>query len=250
MLIKEYFNKSSILPEVSTMAKSYFAILGISPHATVDEIRSAYRRLAKEFHPDHYAGDSERFRDIQEAYSVLGNRRRRREYEKNIRKVFSKTPLRRTRYPEPEPLIPEESLVDLGEVSPVRSFQSFTPSFDEVFDWLWRNFSDLTQPKSGHAQNLTLEVTLTPDQARRGGNARIMVPAKAVCMTCHGCGGVGSYECRRCAGEGAISGELPVSVAFPPGLAKDHAVMIPLDRFGIRNVHITVLFRITGSNSF
>jgi len=34
------------------MAKSYFAILGISPHATVDEIRSAYRRLAKEFHPD------------------------------------------------------------------------------------------------------------------------------------------------------------------------------------------------------
>jgi DnaJ-class molecular chaperone len=38
------------------MAKSYFAILGISQNATVDEIRSAYRRLAKEFHPDHYTG--------------------------------------------------------------------------------------------------------------------------------------------------------------------------------------------------
>jgi len=229
------------------MAKSYFAILDISPNATVDEIRSAYRRLAKEFHPDHYAGDSARFRDIQEAYSVLGNRRRRREYEKNISKVLSKTPLRRTHYSEPEPLIPEESRVDLAEVSPVRSFQSFTPSFDEVFDWLWRNFSDLAQPKSGHVQNLTLEVTLTPNQARRGGNARIMVPAKAVCPICNG--GVGSYECRRCAGEGAISGELPVSVAFPPGLARDHAVMIPLEQFGNRNVHITVLFRPTGSNS-
>ena len=231
------------------MAKSYFAILGISSDATADEIRSAYRRLAKEFHPDHYEGGSERFRDIQEAYSVLGNTRRRREYERNIRKVAPKRPSRRTRYPEPEPLIPEDRPIDMEEISPVRSFHSFTPSFDEIFDWLWRNFSDLAQPKSGRVQNLTLEVTLSPEQARRGGSARVMVPAQAICPTCRGYGGIGPYECSRCAGEGAISGEMPISVAFPPGLMKDHAVMIPLDRFGIRNVHITVLFRPTGMNS-
>jgi DnaJ-class molecular chaperone len=228
------------------MAKSYFAILGISSGATADEIRSAYRRLAKEFHPDHYSGGSERFQDIQEAYSVLGNGRRRRAYEQNIRKVSPIEPFRRTDYPEPEPLIPEQGPVDLGEVSPVRSFQSFSPSFDEIFDWLWGNFSSLEQPKSGRFKDLTLEVPLTSDQARRGGNARIMVPAQAVCPTCRGQGGVGFYECTRCAGEGIISGEMPVSVAFPPGLTRDHAVMIPLDRFGIRNVHITVLFRPTG----
>ncbi len=231
------------------MAKSYFAILGISSGATADEIRSAYRRLAKEFHPDHYEGGSEKFQDIQEAYSVLGNSRRRHEYEQSIRKVSPKTPLRRTLYPEPEPLIPEEGPVDLGEVSPVRSFQSFTPSFDEIFDWLWSNFSSLEQPKSGRVKNLTLEVPLTPEQARRGGNARIMVPAQAECPTCRGHGGVGFYECTRCAGEGIISGEMPVSIAFPPGLTKDHAVLIPLDRFGIRNFHVTVLFRPKGSNS-
>jgi hypothetical protein len=45
--------------------------------------------------------------------------------------------------------------------------------------------------------------------------------------------------------EGAISGEVPVSIAFPPGLAKEHVVMILLDRFGILNVHITVLIRPT-----
>ena len=214
------------------MAKSYFTILGISPTATADEIRSAYRRLVKEFHPDYYAGDSETFRDIQEAYYVLGNVRRRREYERKISKVSLMRPLGRTRYPEPEPLIPEERPIDMGEISPVRSFQSFTPSFDEIFDWLWKNFSDLDQPKSDRFQNLTLEVTLTSEQARRGGSARIMVPARAVCP-----------------GEVAISGEMPVSVAFPPGLTKDHAVMIPLDRFGIRNTHITVLFRPIGIDS-
>mgnify|MGYP001821610754 FL=1 len=229
------------------MAKSYFAILGISPNATVDEIRSAYRRLAKEFHPDHYTGSSRRFRDIQEAYAVLGNSRRRREYEKSIRKVLIRTPLKPTPYP--EPLIPEEGPVDIGEVSPVRSFQSFTPSFDEIFDWLWSNFSDLTEPKSARVQNLTLEVTLTVEQARRGGNARVMVPAQAVCPVCRGHGGIGFYECSRCAGEGAISGEMPVSVSFPPGLTEDHAVMIPLDRFGIPNTHLTVLFRPTATNA-
>jgi len=232
------------------MAKSYFAILGISPKASTDEIRSAYRRLAKEFHPDHYTGSSARFRDIQEAYSVLGNNRRKREYEQRLRKVPVKTPLRSATYTEPEPLIPNAGPVDIGEVSPVRSFQSFTPSFDEIFDWLWSNFSDLSQPKSSRVQNLTLELTLTPDQARRGGNAKIMVPAQAVCPTCRGNGGVGFYECARCAGEGVISGEMPISVSFPPGIVKDHAVMIPLDRFGIPNTHITVLFRRTNIDSF
>jgi len=69
------------------MAKSYFAILGISSGATADEVRSAYRRLAKEYHPDYYAGGSERFQDIQEAYAVLGNNRRRHDYEQSIRKA-------------------------------------------------------------------------------------------------------------------------------------------------------------------
>ena len=230
------------------MAKSYFAILGISSNATGDEVKSAYRRLAKEFHPDRYPGSSDTFHDIQEAYSVLVDTRRRREYERVISKKAFKRTLRPVVQPEPEPLIPEEGPIDMGEISPVRSFQSFTPSFDEIFSRLWRNFSDLAQPKFGRVQNLTLEITLTPAQVRRGGNARIMVPAQGTCPTCRGYGGVGPYDCARCAGEGFISGEMPVSVAFPPGLTDDHAVVIPLDRFGIRDVHITVLFRPTGGH--
>ena len=229
------------------MAKSYYAGLGVSSDATADEIRSAYRRLAKEFHPDHYAGDSEIFRNIQEAYVVLANVERRRQYERSIRRAPVRAPLKGTRYPEPEPLIPEEEPVDIGEISPVRSFQTFTPSFHEIFDWLWDNFTSLDQPKSARIQHLTLEVPLTAEQALRGGNARIMVPARAVCPTCRGCGGVGPYECSRCAGEGAIAGEVPISISFPPGLTQDHAVMVPLDRFGMRNLQLTVLFRPTGA---
>ena len=227
------------------MAKSYFAILGVTASASPDEIRAAYVRLAKEFHPDRYTGGSDHFFQIQEAYSVLGDRNRRSEYEKSLRKSSLRTVQMRRAYVEPEPLIPGQQPVDIGDISPVRSFQTFTPSLDEIFDWLWNNFSSLNwPPKSGRIQNLTLEVPLTRDQAMRGGNARVMVPARAVCPTCHGNGGVGFYECSRCAGEGAISGEVPVSVSFPAVLMHDHAVVISLERFGIMNLQLTVLFRL------
>lgn len=223
------------------MAKSYYAILGISSDAKADEIRTAYRRLAKEFHPDRYPGGNDVFRQIHEAYSVLSDARERREYDRNVSRARQRMPSGFASYP--EPLIPEKSPVDFGDISVARSFQTYTPSFDEIFDWLWSNFSILGQPKSGRMQNLTLEITLTAEQAMRGGNARVMIPARAVCPGCRGSGGVGPYECSRCAGEGAISGEMPISVSFPPGLMRDHAVVIPLERFGIGNTHLTIFFR-------
>jgi molecular chaperone DnaJ len=212
------------------MAKSYFAILEVTSGATPDEVHSSYRRLAKEYHPDHYEGGSDHFRQIQEAYSVLGDPVKRNAYEKTL---SEKVRIRKAPGPmphlEPEPLIPKQEAVDLGEISSVRSFERFAPSFDEIFDWLWDNFSNVEQTKSGRVQNLTLEVPLTRRQALRGGNATVMVPARSICPTCHGFGNVGFYQCHRCAGEGAISGEVPVSITFPAGIIKDHAVVIPLE---------------------
>ena len=229
------------------MAKSYFAILGVTANASPEEIRSAYRRLMKEFHPDHFTGGSSPFLQIQEAYSVLGDAYKRSAYEQSLQK-YPRQNYATHHYPtpEPEPLIPRQHPVDMGEISPLRSFHTFTPSFHEIFDWLWSNFAGLDPLKSGRLQNLTMEVSLTREEGARGGNARVMVPARAVCPVCHGHGGIGFYECYRCAGEGAISGEMPVSISFPPGFSQDHAVVISLERFGIRNLQLTVLFRVTG----
>jgi len=166
------------------MAKSYYAIPGISSRAKADEIKSAYRCLTK--------------------------------------------------------------VTDIDNISLVRSFQSFTPSFDEIFDWLWNNYSTFHYPKSGSVQNLTIEVPLSSEQALLGGNVRVMVPVRAICKTCRGNGNVGPYECTHCAGEGAVIREVPVVVAFQPGQKRNQAVMIPLDRYGIRNLHLTVLFCLTG----
>jgi curved DNA-binding protein CbpA len=64
--------------------RDYYAILGLHPEATEEEIRRAYRRLALEWHPDQRPGDpraAERFKEISEAYAVLINAPRRREYD-------------------------------------------------------------------------------------------------------------------------------------------------------------------------
>jgi molecular chaperone DnaJ len=225
------------------MAKNYYAILGISPGAKANEVRASYRRLVKEFYPDYYSGGSEIFQQIQEAYSVLSDDRKRRQYDQQLINAKAAVFVRQRSYPEPAPLIPETKPAYIGDISLVRSFQTFVPSFDEIFDWLWANFSCLNQPKSRRVQNLTLEIILTNEQALLGGNAKVMVPARAKCPTCHGYGVVGSYECSRCAGEGAIIGEVPILVSFPPDLTRDHAVTIPLERFGINNIYLTVLFR-------
>lgn len=225
------------------MAKSYFTILGIPSMATSDEVRAAYRRLAKAYHPDHYQGGSNIFRQIQEAYNVLGNPAKRRAYENTLTNVRIRKASDIKSNPEPEPLIPENRPVDLGDMSPIRSFETVAPSFDEVSDWLWSNYSNVDAPKSGRVQHLTLEVPLTREQALRGGNARVMIPARTTCPTCAGYGYIGYYDCHRCAGEGAISGEVPIYVSFPPGLNKDYFAIIPLDGLGIRNLHFTVQFR-------
>lgn len=225
------------------MAKSYFAILEVTSNATSTEIHSAYRRLAKEYHPDRYGGGSEPFRLIQEAYGILGDPIKRRAYENKMSSIpVRRAPTLRSN-PEPEPLIPESSHVDMRAVPPIRPFETFSPSFDETYDGLWNNFSTFEPSKSGRVQNLTLEIPLTREQALRGGDARVMVPVRTICPICGEYGHVGYRDCYRCAGEGAISGEVPILVSFPPGLVKDYSVIISLDHLGISNQDIIVQFR-------
>ena len=64
--------------------KDYYKILGVDENASTDELKKAYRRLAKEYHPDRNKGDQraeERFKEVNEAFSILGDANKRKKYD-------------------------------------------------------------------------------------------------------------------------------------------------------------------------
>ncbi|MBN1568455.1 MAG: DnaJ domain-containing protein [Acidobacteria bacterium] len=170
------------------MAKDYYTILGVLPTATLDEIRSAYRNRVKQYHPDHFGKDSAPFLSVQEAYDILGDPENRRSYDRNLSEAgihastsgpsipveirprrFSVEPLRAPRRP-----------MDLGTIYPPSSFNSCSPSFEEIFDSLWNICETPSAVKSERFRTLTMEVPLTQDQARLGGRVQVHIPAPHV----------------------------------------------------------------------
>jgi HSP20 family molecular chaperone IbpA len=158
------------------MKKDYYLILRLTPEATAEEIRSAYRRLAIELHPDLSGFGSDPFLELQEAYSVLSDPMRRAIYDREAQEI----PIRRTNATRPteivirrrhsaEPLTPVRSVRGFEEISLLGSFETFHPSFREMFDRLWSNFELVTRPKAERLENLTVDVPLSPDRRLRAG---------------------------------------------------------------------------------
>lgn len=234
------------------MPKNYYLILGVTSDASAEDIKAAFRQRAMELHPDRSGLASGPFQDAQEAYSVLGDPERRRRYDRQHR-ALSAPGRRQGPGPEPlvqerprgEPLRPVEPARSFREIWPLESFETYTPSFDELFERFWSNFEPLSRPKAERLESLTMEVVLDPEEARFGSRVRVRVPARTRCAECSGHGSVGFYECWYCEGHGALITEYPVEVSVPPGTRDGDAVRIPLTQFGIENFYLTLLFRVS-----
>jgi molecular chaperone DnaJ len=236
------------------MQKDYYVILGIASDASLEEVKSAFRRRARELHPDASGLESGPFLEAQEAYGVLSDPERRRRYDRQTHPIVTRRrpwgpvvePMVQAR-PQAEPLRAADSTGGFREVPLAEIFARQSPSFDELFNRLWSNFDTVSRPKSEGLESLTVEVVLAAEEAPLGGRVRVNIPARATCPACGGSGTAGFYECWRCEGQGAFTTEYPVLVPYPPGTHDGYAVQIPLNRFGIENLYLTVLFRVSGA---
>ncbi len=165
--------------------KDYYAILGVSRDATQDEIKQAYRRLVKEWHPDlnpnRHKEAEERFKAIQEAYEVLSNPEKRRQYD-----LYG----------------------TVGEV-PVPGATGFDPfaelfrMVDEFFGFGGTATRYGTRTERGEDMEAVLEITL--EEAFRGGERELDVEVLVTCPECYGTGALGGFRaCHDCRGTGRI----------------------------------------------
>ncbi len=217
------------------MEKDYYLILRLTPEATADEIRSAYRRRALELHPDLSGFSSDPFLELQEAYAVLSDPCRRAAYDIRAEEIpikftrrgksFSDGAIRKSGA---EPLIPRKFSHERENISFSRSSGSYSPSslFKDFFYRIWGNYYRAAVSEVEQDGNLTIEVTLSPQEAERGGVARILVPAKIQCPNCLGSGFVNRYPCGRCGTRGYVSVQHAVDVSFPAGLREDYTMSL------------------------
>lgn len=187
-------------------SKDYYQILGVAESATAEEIKRAYRKLAKQYHPDANRNDpraAERFKEIGEAYSVLSDAEKRKKYDQ-LRKMG---PFAGFGFGRPGasaggtaggPRVTVEDLGDLGGLGDL---------FSSIFDFGKRaRGRGRSAPSRGRDVEYVVEIPFT--MAARGGRLPISVPITEECATCGGSGnapGTKPRTCGECGGTGSIT---------------------------------------------
>lgn len=226
------------------MKPNHYVVLGIKPGATQDEIKSAYRAKVKALHPDHYPGGSGPFREVQEAYEVLGDPACRRAYDAELARTHSArvVPGRSRRCPV-EPLIPTERTYRAEEPW---SGRAHTSPLDEVLSDLWQDWDMPAPARTTRSNELQVQVSLSPRTARYGGRLRLWIPVESPCQACLGRGRVVFLECPWCLGRGAFVQQHPVEIDLPAGIADGATGHVALDPPGLDRLHLSLRFRIDG----
>ena len=191
--------------------KDYYETLGVSRDATEKDIKKAYRKQAKQYHPDTYKGDKkeaeEKFKEISEAYEVLIDKEKRAKYDQIGSRVAD------------EAFGPEgfnwshfTHSQDVEDIFGSAIFNSFFRSTSRpgfagsggIFDTLFGSGEVIQKPVRGADVRLSLNITL--EDVARGTEKTIEVPMSRVCKTCGGSGTRSgkSRTCPYCNGTGQI----------------------------------------------
>jgi len=174
-------------PQREWFEKDYYQVLGVSSTATDKEITRAYRKLAKQYHPDANPGSEERFKEISAAYDVLGDEEHRKEYDE-VRRLG---PMAGGFGGPGGGTFRVQDMGDLGDL------------FGGLFGGRGRRRTQ--GPQRG--ADVEAELHLSFQDAVRGVTASVHVPEDARCRTCNGSGaapGTRTRTCDRCHGRGVL----------------------------------------------
>jgi molecular chaperone DnaJ len=209
--------------------KDYYKTLGVAKTATEKEIKSAYRKLARENHPDVNSGDKgaeKRFQEINEAYEVLSDSDNRKKYDQlgsQWRNAGSR------RGPGPGGGGVEFDFSDLfgggGMGGGQESAGGFSSFFERFFGGGGRpqqRGPQPQQPQQEQATSVDVEVTLA--EAYSGTTRQLEIASPQACPQCRGAGVIGNGICPVCRGAGRQQGTRRLEVRIPAGVTQGSKV--------------------------
>ena len=246
--------------------KDYYKILGVSKTASPDEVKKAYRQLARKYHPDMHpeakkAEMSEKFKDINEAYEVLSDSQKKATYDQ----------LGQDWQQGPRPGPGQQHYYSRGG-GPGHGFRSaggaqgFDASgFSDFFQSIFGSgafggggggfsFGEDMQEAPRRQRRTEAELQLSLEDAFRGGQKQLELPVSTPCPRCGGAGRTGRTVCMTCSGTGQISSRKTVNVNFPKGIADGATLRLKGQSAdgGDLYLHIKVLpgqrFRVDGAD--
>ncbi|HTU47105.1 MAG TPA: DnaJ C-terminal domain-containing protein [Bryobacteraceae bacterium] len=196
--------------------KDYYDVLGTSKTATEDDIRKAYRSLARKYHPDVNPGDKsaeERFKEINEAYEVLSDPDKRKRYDQlgpNWKAGSDFTP-------PPGWQNASSGFDGFGDgVGTGRGSAGFSDFFENLFGG--RRGARAGAGFRMRGEDVDAEITLTLEEAHRGITRRISLQVNEPCPNCEGSGIKDGKTCPTCRGHGTIPREKSFDVTIPAGV--------------------------------
>ena len=195
-------------------AKDFYTVMGVSERATADEIKTQYRRLAKEHHPDSNKNDSksaERFKEISEAYQVLGDAKKRAQYDEMRRLGAFESRGPRSRpgagsRPGGGSAPGGAQNFKFDEINDVGGIGGLGDLFSSMFGGGGARGQKPVGPEPGQTIETTLDVPFKI--AATGGKVPIDLEVNEECATCSGSGaskGARLQPCHECNGRGSIS---------------------------------------------
>ena len=216
--------------------KNYYEILGVSTESTSAEIKSAYRKLARKYHPDiNKSPDAiEKFKDITEAYETLSDSQKREQY--NILKGFFKNEQTNTSSQKAEEEYRNNKSksanysTDTNNSRPqktnLKDKKKNTSSIFKIFKY-WtakfkKNKREKENKKPQKGETINTDVTINPEEVITGSKRIIHILTTQTCPNCKGHKFINGGKCTKCNGTGETSIRKKITVTIPKGI-KDGA---------------------------
>lgn len=198
--------------------KNYYEILGVPENASAGEIRKAFRRLAKKYHPDVNPGDRNaetRFKEANEAHEVLGDEKKRGQYDAMRKGVFTG---------------------EFGGEGPFRwpggyGYDARGQSGGETFD-IGDILGDLFRggglgQEISRGSDLAMELPVDFLDMARGAVRELRYRRPRACPGCRGSGRSGRRDCTRCGGRGITEEDERIKVRIPAGARDGSTIRVP-----------------------